>query len=57
VANERELGAAWVELIRGDEKRRRMGESAKALVEANRGATAKSLERIAEILDAHRSGE
>jgi len=57
VANERELGEAWVELVRGEEKRRRMGESAKALVEANRGATAKSLERIAEMLDAHRSSE
>jgi len=56
VANERELGETWVELIREEEKRRRMGESAKALVEANRGATAKSLERIAAILDAHRSG-
>jgi 3-deoxy-D-manno-octulosonic-acid transferase len=57
VANERELGETWVELIRGEERRRRMGESAKALVEANRGATAKSLERIAAILDAQRSGE
>jgi 3-deoxy-D-manno-octulosonic-acid transferase len=50
VANERELGETWVQLIRDDEKRRRMGASAKALVESNRGATAKSLERIAAIL-------
>ncbi len=57
VANERELGETWVELIRGAEKRRRMGEAAKALVESNRGATAKSLERIAAILNAKRSGE
>lgn len=57
VANERELGETWVELIRGEEKRRRMGEAAKALVESNRGATAKSLERIAAILNAKRSGE
>jgi 3-deoxy-D-manno-octulosonic-acid transferase len=57
VANERQLGETWVELIRGEEKRRRMGEAAKALVERNRGATSKSLERIAAILQARRSGE
>ncbi|MBI1738033.1 MAG: 3-deoxy-D-manno-octulosonic acid transferase [Acidobacteria bacterium] len=57
VANERELGATWVELIRGEEQRRRMGAAAKALVESNRGATAKSVERIAAILNAKRSGE
>ena len=57
VANERELGETWVELIREEEKRRRMGEAAKALVEANRGATAKTLERITAVLDAQRSGE
>ncbi|MCL4523319.1 MAG: 3-deoxy-D-manno-octulosonic acid transferase [Acidobacteria bacterium] len=57
VADARELGEAWAELIRGEEKRRRMGEAAKALVESNRGATAKSLERIAAILAAKRGGE
>jgi 3-deoxy-D-manno-octulosonic-acid transferase len=55
VANERELGETWVDLIRGEEKCRRMGEAAKALVEKNRGSTAKSLERIADILEAARS--
>ncbi len=57
VANERELGDTWVELIRGEEERRRMGDAAKALVERNRGATAKSLERIEAVLLASRSRE
>lgn len=51
VANERELGEAWVQLIRDEAKRERMGAAAKALVERNRGATEKSLERIAAILN------
>ncbi len=57
VANEHQLGATWVDLIRDVEKRRRIGQAAKALVENNRGATAKSLERIAGVLDATRSRE
>ncbi|HEV8384582.1 MAG TPA: 3-deoxy-D-manno-octulosonic acid transferase [Candidatus Acidoferrales bacterium] len=56
VGNEHELGGAWVDLIRGENKRRSMGEAAKALVEKNRGATSKSLQRIAAVLDAERSG-
>lgn len=55
VATERELGETWMDLVRGEENRRRMGEAARAIVERNRGATGKSLERIAAILNAEQS--
>ena len=54
VASGDRLGRAWCELIADPAKHERMGEKARALVEANRGATARSLERIGAILDAHR---
>lgn len=50
------LGGAWTRLIADPEQRERMGQKARALVEANRGATARSLGRIVEILDARRGG-
>ncbi|HEV2489057.1 MAG TPA: 3-deoxy-D-manno-octulosonic acid transferase [Candidatus Acidoferrales bacterium] len=54
VASGEKLGKAWVELIRDTARRDAMGRKARALVEANRGATARSLDRIAAILQATR---
>jgi 3-deoxy-D-manno-octulosonic-acid transferase len=54
VASGERLGKVWCELIADPARRERMGEKARALVEANRGATTRSLERIAAVLDAHR---
>ena len=46
------LGAAWIELIAHQETSQRMGKAARGMVERNRGASARSLERIAQILEA-----
>ncbi|HKW87260.1 MAG TPA: glycosyltransferase N-terminal domain-containing protein [Candidatus Acidoferrales bacterium] len=56
VASGERLGKAWVDLIRDSWRRDEMGRKARALVEANRGATARSLERIAAILESTREG-
>jgi 3-deoxy-D-manno-octulosonic-acid transferase len=47
-----QLGKAWVQLIEDTPTMERMGKSARELSERNRGATARSLDRIAAILDA-----
>lgn len=44
------LGKAWAQLIRDDRMRERMGEAARRLVEQNRGATARTLEFLADLL-------
>ena len=41
-----QLGRVWVQLIEDDAARQRMGKAARELSERNRGATARSLERI-----------
>jgi 3-deoxy-D-manno-octulosonic-acid transferase len=51
------LGKAWVDLIRDSARSEEMGRKARALVEANRGATERSLNRIATVLEAGRGGE
>lgn len=48
------LGSAWAQLIIDSQRREEMGRKARALVETNRGATERSLERIAEILELQR---
>jgi 3-deoxy-D-manno-octulosonic-acid transferase len=45
------LGKVWLQLIEDDAIRERMGRAARELSERNRGATARSLERILTILD------
>jgi 3-deoxy-D-manno-octulosonic-acid transferase len=50
-----QLGKTWVQLIEDTPTRERMGKSARELSERNRGATARSLDRIAAILDAKES--
>ena len=45
-----ELGAAWIALLENDQRRAEMGRQARALVERHRGATAATLEHLAEFL-------
>lgn len=56
VSSGERLGKVWAELIRDSAQREEMGQKARALVEKNRGATARSLGRIAQILEKQRSG-
>jgi 3-deoxy-D-manno-octulosonic-acid transferase len=55
VASGEKLGKAWAELIGNSARSEQMGRKARAITEANRGASARSLERIASILEARRS--
>jgi 3-deoxy-D-manno-octulosonic-acid transferase len=50
VASGGQLGKVWVQLIENDALRERMGRAARDLSERNRGATARSLDRIAAVL-------
>jgi 3-deoxy-D-manno-octulosonic-acid transferase len=52
VASPEELGAAWRGLLQDPERAARMGASARALVDRNRGATQRVLDRIGKIIDA-----
>ncbi len=45
------LGKVWVQLIEDSATRERMGKAARALSDRNRGATSRSLERIAALLE------
>jgi 3-deoxy-D-manno-octulosonic-acid transferase len=51
IASGTQLGKTWVQLIEDTPARERMGKSARELSERNRGATARSLDRIAAILE------
>ncbi|HLX00028.1 MAG TPA: 3-deoxy-D-manno-octulosonic acid transferase [Candidatus Acidoferrales bacterium] len=44
------LGVAWIELVEDAERNRRMGETARSLVEENRGATERTIKRIISLL-------
>ncbi len=55
VANGQQLGKVWVQLIEDNAMRERMGEAAREIAERNRGATARSLARIAGIIGGHES--
>jgi 3-deoxy-D-manno-octulosonic-acid transferase len=46
-----ELGAAWIGLLKDDRRAMRMGAAARALVDRNRGATARVLALIEQIVD------
>ena len=46
-----ELGTVWTQLIEDNSAREQMGAAARTLSERNRGATERSIERIAEIID------
>jgi 3-deoxy-D-manno-octulosonic-acid transferase len=55
IANGQQLGKVWVQLIENTAMRERMGNAAREIAERNRGATARSLNRIASIIDYDRS--
>jgi len=46
VGSPEDAGVTWIELLRAPERMRRMGESAKRLVEESRGATVRALSEI-----------
>lgn len=50
------LGKVWCELIQDSARREKMGKKARTIAESSRGATARSVERIAAILEADRGG-
>ncbi|MGC2000589.1 MAG: 3-deoxy-D-manno-octulosonic acid transferase, partial [Candidatus Acidiferrales bacterium] len=50
------LGQVWIQLIQDDTMRERMSKSARAISERNRGATERSLDRIAGILNESAKG-
>jgi 3-deoxy-D-manno-octulosonic-acid transferase len=50
VANGQQLGKVWVQLIENSAMRERMGNAARDIAERNRGATERSLNRIASII-------
>ncbi len=52
VTSGQELGKVWVQLIEDNPLRERMGSAARNISERNRGATARSLDRIASVLGA-----
>ena len=52
VTNPEDLGVAWIELLEDSARRKKMGDAARALVEENRGATARTVEHIAKYLPA-----
>ncbi len=49
------LGDAWINLLKDDMRAMRMGAAARDLVDLNRGATARVLARIEQIVDTSRS--
>ena len=51
VESPEDAGVAWIELLRDPERERRMGETAKRLVDDSRGATSRALAEIAKYLD------
>jgi 3-deoxy-D-manno-octulosonic-acid transferase len=53
VASGEELSRAWCRLLEDQTRREQMGRAARELVEQNRGATERALERIASILESH----
>jgi 3-deoxy-D-manno-octulosonic-acid transferase len=50
VESPEDAGVAWIELLRDTERMRRMGETAKQLVDNSRGATQRALEEISQYL-------
>jgi 3-deoxy-D-manno-octulosonic-acid transferase len=51
VTSPEDAGVAWIELLRDPERQRRMGDTAKRLVDESRGATARAMAEIAKHLD------
>jgi 3-deoxy-D-manno-octulosonic-acid transferase len=55
VTNPEDLGVAWIELLEDSARRQKMGDAARAVVEENRGATARTIGYIAKFLPAESS--
>jgi hypothetical protein len=53
VESPEDAGVAWIEFFREPERMRKMGESARALVEDSRGATDRALAVISGFLNEH----
>jgi 3-deoxy-D-manno-octulosonic-acid transferase len=56
VASGSQLGTVWVQLIEDNPLREHMGDAARGISERNRGATARTLDRIATVLEREGSG-
>jgi 3-deoxy-D-manno-octulosonic-acid transferase len=50
VESPEDAGVAWIELLRNPERRHKMGENAKQLVDGSRGATERALAEISKYL-------
>lgn len=50
VPSPEDAGVAWIELLRDPQRRERMGETARRLVEESRGATARAVSEITQLL-------
>ena len=50
VESPEDAGVAWIELLRNPDRRRKMGENAKRLIDSSRGATDRALAEIAKFL-------
>jgi 3-deoxy-D-manno-octulosonic-acid transferase len=50
-----DAGVSWIELLRDPERNKKMGETARRLVDESRGATDRVVEAIGKILQADRS--
>jgi len=50
VESPEDAGVAWIELLRNPERRHKMGENAKHLVDSSRGATDRALAEISKLL-------
>jgi 3-deoxy-D-manno-octulosonic-acid transferase len=57
VESPEDAGVAWIELLRNPERRRKMGDAARGLVEGSRGATDRALAEIAKYLPATGPGK
>ena len=51
VENPEDVGGAWIEHLRNPERRKQMGEAARALVESSRGATERAVGEIAKQIE------
>ena len=55
VASPEDAGVSWIELLREPERNRRMGETARRLVDESRGATDRAVEAIRAVLPAEQT--
>jgi 3-deoxy-D-manno-octulosonic-acid transferase len=57
VESPEDAGVAWIELLRNPERRRKMGDAARGLIEGSRGATDRALAEVAKYLPAASPGK